>query len=210
MLNYPKKVPISYSQNDKSDKSFKIIYPGTLSHQQGVDLLIKAVFLLREKIPGINLDIYSSSYSRGYKDDLLLLIKRLNLNEIVRFHEAIPPEELRQKIYMSDLGVAPKRRGIFLDEAFSTKIFDFFAAGIPTVVSKTPVEEYYFNDHKVKFFKSEDVDSLAEAIYILFKSPEQREVLVSNAKEFLNGNYWDDKKRVYLDKITQITTQSST
>jgi glycosyltransferase involved in cell wall biosynthesis len=40
----------------------------------------------------------------------------------------------------ADLGVVPKRNDPFGDEAFSTKILEFMAMGVPVIVSETRID----------------------------------------------------------------------
>ena len=61
----------------------------------------------------------------------------------------------------ADLGIVPKRNDSFGDEAFSTKILEFMASGVPVVVSSTRVDRHYFNDKVVRFFPSGDIGRLA-------------------------------------------------
>jgi len=64
----------------------------------------------------------------------------------------------------ADIGVVPKRADSFGDQAFSTKIFEFMALGVPVIVSRTQIDSFYFDDSVVKFFDSKDEESLAEAM----------------------------------------------
>ena len=46
----------------------------------------------------------------------------------------------------ADFGIVPKRSEGFGNEAFSTKIFEFMALGIPVIAADTKIDKYYFND----------------------------------------------------------------
>lgn len=58
-----------------------------------------------------------------------------------------PPYPLREIAFVmanADLGVVPKRNDSFGGEAFSTKILEFMALGIPVVVADTKIDKCYF------------------------------------------------------------------
>ena len=56
----------------------------------------------------------------------------------------------------ADLGIVPKRSIGFGNEAFSTKILEFMAMGIPVIVPDTEVDTYYFDEKVAKFFRAND------------------------------------------------------
>ena len=98
----------------------------------------------------------------------------------------------------------PKRADSFGNEAFSTKIMEYMAEGVPVIVSKTKVDPYYFNDSIVRFFESGNEQKLAEAMLALVKSPELRSKLAGNAREFVALNSWDVKKHEYLRLVDSL------
>ncbi len=51
----------------------------------------------------------------------------------------------------ADLGIVPKRAAGFGDEAFSTKILEFMALGVPVIASETQIDRYYFTIHWLGF-----------------------------------------------------------
>ena len=100
-----------------------------------------------------------------------------------------------------DLGVVPKRSDSFGNEAFSTKIMEFMATGVPVLASKTTIDQYYFNDQLVQFFEPESVDDLAAQILELAHDPARRDSLRANAAQFIEQNNWDIRKTEYLDLV---------
>jgi len=81
----------------------------------------------------------------------------------------------------ADLGVVPKRTDSFGNEAFSTKIPEFMALGVPVVVSDTKIDRYYFDDSSVKFFRGNDQKDLARYLLLLIGNAKLRQSLVRNA-----------------------------
>jgi glycosyltransferase involved in cell wall biosynthesis len=204
IMNYP---PLEFFRNNgqcKVNGVFRLIYPGTLSHQHGVDILIGAMALVSREIPNIQLHIYGLHDSGQAKKVLDDLIFENDLAGAVFFHDPVPPETLGPMIAAFDVGVVPKRGGIFTGEAFSTKVFDFMAAGIPVIASKTKVDEYYFDDSLIKFFTPEDVGDLARCIVELYRDPGQRAVMVANGKKYIQENHWGAKKPLYMDILKKL------
>jgi len=80
------------------------------------------------------------------------LIEKLFLQGKVIMHGPIPLSEIPSVIENADLGVVPKRKDCFANEAFSTKILEFMAMGIPVIVSDTKIDKYYFDDSVLRFF----------------------------------------------------------
>ncbi|NJL72862.1 MAG: glycosyltransferase family 4 protein, partial [Candidatus Competibacteraceae bacterium] len=74
----------------------------------------------------------------------------------------------------ADIGVVPKRANSFGNEAYSTKIMEFMAVGVPVIVSSTRVDRFYFDDSVVRFFESGNVEALTEAMDELLSDPARR------------------------------------
>jgi glycosyltransferase involved in cell wall biosynthesis len=108
----------------------------------------------------------------------------------------------------ANLGVVPKRKDNFGDEAFSTKILEFMAVGVPVIVSDTRIDKFYFDSSTVKFFRSGDVEDLSRCMLEMIENPRERQQQVENATRFVKTVDWSAKQHEYLDLVESLTINS--
>jgi len=209
ILNYPLLPSFPKPPTKPEKHPFTIIYPGTISHHHGLDIAIKAMSSLKKEIPSLRLHVYSGSNNSEYFNELKNLIRNSELNKNVRFFDPVPIEKLLSICQNADLGLVPKREGIFSSEAFSTKIFDFMAAGIPVIASKTIIDQYYFDDSLIMFFEPQNPKDLARCLLELFNNPQTRKSLVDNANRLIRENNWEVKKEIYYRIVDQLVDQNN-
>jgi glycosyltransferase involved in cell wall biosynthesis len=202
-LNYPDKRYFVKTMNTKNDKNFiKIVYPGTLSWHQGIDIVLKALDKIRDNPLKFEFYIYGEGKE---KPNLIKLSNNLNLTQIVFIKDMVPLEDVPKVIYDADIGIVPKRKeDSFGNEAFSTKTLEFMSLGIPVLVSDTNIDKYYFQDNQVQFFKSGDVDDLAEKLILLMDNKELRGTLVNNSFKLLETFNWDVHKLRYFEIVDKL------
>ncbi len=206
ILNYPDKKYFHRIEKKKPDGYFTVVYPGTISHHHGIDIAIKAIALAGDKIPNIRFDVYGLSGDPKYVACLDRLIEDMKIKDRVTFHGPVKHDELNKVYARSDVGIVPKREGIFSSEAFSTKIFDFMAVGLPAIVSRTRIDEYYFDDSIVMYFEPENSEDLAHCIVELYNNPGKRKSLIDQGRIYTDENNWDAKKSVYVNIVRKLVT----
>ncbi len=189
-------------QRTRQDDRFIIVYPGSLSWHQGLDIAINAMRRVRQAVPKAELHIYGRGSERV---NLQNLAKRLGLEQCVSFFKDVPFAEIGTVMANADLGVVPKRADGFGNEAFSTKIMEFMSQGLPVVLSRTKVDRYYFSDDCVCFFNSGDADDLAEKIIALAQDRARREQMVKHADRLLELTSWQAVQSTYLDIVDRLT-----
>lgn len=201
IINYPDPAIFSPRHLPKENKHFVMCYPGTLNWHQGVDLAIEALSLVREKIHNVRFVIIGDGPDR---EKLRSMINERHLEDCVELSGMIPMERVAETLSRVDLGVVPKRRNSFGNEAFSTKIMEFMAMGVPVLASNTRIDQWYFNGGQVQFFESEDVDDLAKQIITLWKDADARRTLRTRGMKFIETNNWSAKKHEYFDLLDSL------
>ena len=206
IINYPDRSIFRRRGRTRNDGKFILIYPGTLSWHQGLDIAIRAFDKAKDAVPNAQFHIYGLGTAM---ESLQALTKELGLQNRVRFFGHRPIQEIATIMENADLGVVPKRNDSFGDEAFSTKIMEFMAMGIPVVVAETSIDRYYFDDSMVMFFKAGDEASLATALRRVMTNDQFRAELVRNASQFIAHNDWDTNKHVYLEIVSGLVRMAA-
>jgi len=179
----------------KKNKRFTMIYPGSLNEHFGVDIAVRGVALIKKEIP----DLLFIIYGRGRQEEMLRnLIVSLGIKDNVMFNAPVTRDEIPEIIASSDIGIVPKRGGIFPDEALSSKLLEYVYLHKPVVVSRTPIAQYYFDDSIVKFFTPEDEEDFARCVIELYKNPEEMKRLSENCDKFNNTHSWDIYRAEYF------------
>ena len=157
--------------------------------------------MIKDKTPQAEFHIYGGG---DQIDSLRSLIGELGLEKRVFLHGVVPAAEISSIIENADLGIVPKRKNLFGNEAFSTKILEFMCLGVPAIIPDTMIDRYYFNDSIVRFFTANDEKSLADAMLLLIENAELRKTLVRNASEFVEQYTWKANECVYLDLVDSL------
>lgn len=178
-----------------------IIFPGGLQWHQGLDIAIRAFAKLRQRMPTAEFHIYGNGNMAA---ELQRLAQDLGLKDSVRFTEEIPLRQMAALMARADLGVVPKRADSFGNEAYSTKIMEFMAVGVPVVISATKIDRYYFNDSVVRFFESGNVDALADGMYEVLSNAELRRGMVERASAYAETHSWNSRKPEYLALVDSL------
>ena len=183
-----------------------ILYPGGLQWHQGLDIAIRAFATLKRKLPDARFHIYGDGSS---KCQLMALAGELGLNESVKFFDPLSLRAIARVVADADLGVVPKRADSFGNEAYSTKIMEFMSCGIPVVISRTKIDQYYFNDSVVRFFESGNPDALAQAMLEVLQNAELRKSMTSNAAAYAELHSWKQRKGDYLDIVDGLVREAT-
>lgn len=101
----------------------------------------------------------------------------------------------------ADLGIVPKRDDTFGGQAFSTKILEFMSLGVPVLIAETKVDNFYFTESVVKFFKPDDVNDLAYCMISLIRDKNMRDRLAHNALTFAAEFIWEKKRAEYFSLV---------
>ncbi len=183
-----------------------VIFPGGLQWHQGLDIALRAFKTVSAALPRAEFHIYGDG---NMKPALVALAAELGLGDKVKFFDPVGVRAVSRIMADADLGVVPKRADSFGNEAYSTKIMEFMSLGVPAVVSKTKIDQYYFNDSVVRFFESGNVDALAAAMIEVLQDPALRSRLVANALAYAEEHSWTKRKADYLRIVDELIAPGS-
>jgi len=187
---------------DPEREGFRLIYHGTLAHRLGLDLALRAMAEIGERIPGLRMDIIGEG---DHRESLVALSRELGLEDRVRFSDGfVPVEELPPLILEADLAVIPSRPDVSTRYMLPTKLLEYAILGVPAVVSPTYSIRHYFDESAVEFFEPESPSSLAERILALHADPRRRRSLAEGAVRFFETYDWPQHKRIYLDLVDSL------
>lgn len=185
------------------DEPFVVVYHGTLARRLGLDIAVRAVEDIGDKIPSLELRIIGAGEER---QKLIELRDELGMQKRVTFSDGyVPVEAIPGLLSDADVGIVPLRLSGGTDIMLPTKLLEYVFVGIPCVVPLTATIGRYFDETMVKYFKAESHTSLAQALLELYRKPSLREEIVSNATErFARDHRWSEHRKVYLDLVEEL------
>lgn len=180
--------PAALSPPSGNADGFHVLYHGTFTHRYGVDLIVAAAGVLRDRIPDLHVSLLGDGDTRA---ELVDMVDRLGLAGVVSLSDGmVGVDRLPSAIRDADVGVVPNRRNVFTDGILPTKLLEYVAMGVPVVVARTTTVESYFDDRQVEYFTAGDAEDLAEHIAALYADPERRRGLAEHAAEFNRTHPW--------------------
>ena len=206
ILSVPDRSIFCRTAKTRNNDKIVILYPGTLSWHQGLDIAIRGFGRIRALVPKAELQIYGTGPEQ---ESLRRLVHELGLRDRVKFNSPRPLWEIARIMERADLGIVPKRDDTFGNEAFSTKTLEFMAVGVPVVIAGTKIDHYYFNESLVQFFTPGSEQSFADALLTVIKDVNFRQGLTERALEFVTKNDWESNKGKYLNIMSRLVREAA-
>jgi glycosyltransferase involved in cell wall biosynthesis len=151
--------------NPPATSETRLLYFGTLSAWQGVELGIRALAQVRFRIPA-TLKIIGTG-SHGERDALVALGRKLGVAAHLNMLEAVPQAELAAHLRESDMVLAPltwNDRNL-IQGCCPLKILESMAAGAPVIASDLAVvRELGCDEEHFLLVKPGSVDQIAHAV----------------------------------------------
>lgn len=182
----------------------KLLYHGTVAERFGLHIIIDAMPLIINKIPGTILRVYGK-YDADYKARLEEKITEMKLVNNVILDGARTHEELYEIMKDSDIEVVPYISNEYMNLSLSTKIFECAASGLPIVATRLKTLQLTFNDDAVKYANDSDPGDFALKIIELCYSPDERESMVMHAYDAISVISGDVMEERYLHLIEKMT-----
>lgn len=176
----------------------KLLFVGRLSEKKGVEYLIRALRILKDKNEAFNLTIAGDGSER---DKLEALTSKLGLNEDIKFIGAYDNKNLINFFNEHDIFIGPSVEAQNGDkEGLPVTFMEAMAGGIPAVVSNTPgVTDLITNGHDGLIVEQKNPEQIAEAVLKLKNDFELRNQISQNAIITAQNYNWKNIVKKYYE-----------
>lgn len=153
-------------------KRYDIVYSGGMSGRTGVFVLLEAIAKLAAE--GIRPKVLMFGYSDTptFKDEFLARAKEYGIDDCFEMLGRVPHEQVPHLLSQAKVGVVPLQPIPKFLKNIPTKVFEYWACGLPIVASDLPPIRPFFREgiygHKVDPASS---DEFAEALKRLLENP---------------------------------------
>ncbi|MGQ9784819.1 MAG: glycosyltransferase family 4 protein, partial [Armatimonadota bacterium] len=172
----------------KSSQCFTIGFFGRLVHQKGIDLLLKATAMLRERGHSVRLWLVGTGPD---EDHFRRLASELGIDQFVEWLGAVPHMQIPDKMAQIDALVLPSRTVPFWREQFGHVLIEAMAMGVPIVGSSSgAIPEVIGRDDII--FPEEDAQTLASILERLVTDHDWRNELSLYGIKRVQDNFTHD------------------
>lgn len=157
----------------------RIFYLGVINSRKDPLTLIKAILIIKEEIPEVELRIAGKITDEKYYKTIVEYTSKSNLGNSVSFLCQLEDKEIEEEYSTCSLFCLPSRQ-----ETAPMVIAEAMASGKPVVATNICGIPYMIDDGKTGFiFEPGDVQSLAEKIIALLQDDDLRYKMGNQAKE---------------------------
>jgi len=194
---------VGQKRNKFDEKNFIVMYHGSIVERHGLDLLAKAVKILENKIPELEVVVYGDG---EFVPKFLETVKNLNLENIVKHFGKVSLDEIAETIPEINLGVIPNRIGPFTQINLPVRTFEYLCMKKPVIVPRTQGINDYFPEDSIFYFNAGDEINLANVIYSCYSNPEKTLEVTKKGFEIYFKYRWENQGneliKIYSELIT--------
>lgn len=184
-----------------AERPIILMYHGTCSERNGLDIAIRAFAKARAAAPHLHLHL------RGGGDRLLYLkqlAQTLHVTDHIVFSPVGPLEEVVDFVAQGDIGIIPYPSDGFMDLILPTKAYEFAWMRRPIIASDTAAIRSMFRPDSIRLCQPSNINSFAEAIIDLYQHPQKRARLVAGAEQDYANYRWELMAERYQQLIASL------
>jgi len=155
---------------------YTIIHAGRLSPERKIDVIIKAIPLIKKEFPEVELAIAGNGTAR---QDLESLAAKLGVKYSVKFMGFIEKPVLAEAYNAAEIFAITST-----SDTQSMVMMQAMASGLPIIGVKARALPEYINKNNGILIEPDDPEALAKKIIFLLKNPEKRKNLGEGARKF--------------------------
>jgi glycosyltransferase involved in cell wall biosynthesis len=190
-------------KNENSQK-FVLVYPGTIAPRYGLAIAIRAIEIIKDEYPMIELRIIGPD--NAHKQSLKELVAALAIEKWVKILPPVSMDEVPAVLANADMGIYPAFPDAHMDIAIPTKVLEFTVMGLPVIASRLTVINQLFKNGRLFLFTPGDIDEFAEVIQqCLANRAQLYETVAINEANLLPEWKWELEKEKYLALLQDLS-----
>jgi glycosyltransferase involved in cell wall biosynthesis len=205
IMNSPDENVFRWFANKEKEKrlssNYLLMYHGAIVEHHGLDIGLRAIALLKDKIPHLKLVVFGGG---NFLVKAEMLVEKLELGNFVEFRGVVMNDEIAKFIPQIDLGIIPNRSNNFTQLNFPVRIFEYITYKKPVIVPRTVGIGDYFDERSIHYFESENEQSLADSIYKVYKNEHEVNDVIDRSYEVYKKNTWELQKENLIKHVTNL------
>ncbi|MEI6155989.1 MAG: glycosyltransferase [bacterium] len=208
ILNVPESQRFSAASKDDrswmSDGILRLIYTGALTPIYEVDVIIRAVALLRSAPSPLPARLVIAG--RGDQEPTLrALTVELGISDAVEFIGRVPFDAVPALIRDADIALAPTRLDEFTDLSISNKVFEGMASGRLVLGTRLKTLDDLVPEASVARYTSGSAEEAAAVLRRLAADPEERASRIESGLAAIRGGLsWEAAGAAYVRRLTAL------
>ena len=146
----------------RDPRSLTVLYLGLLEWARGIETAIRAIPLVRKRLPHVKLVIVGSG---RHEADFKQVVAQLGLQDSVQFLGWLDYTKAIEVIKECDIGLVPHHATESWNTTIPNKLFDYMSMGKPVIVSNAKPTKRIVQEEKCgKVFEEQNAEDLSRAI----------------------------------------------
>jgi len=181
------RIESSKKENFGLSGKYIVLFEGTIWKRRGIQTVIDAVELLKDKIP-----VYFLIVGDGpYKEDLQKIVVEKNLTNFVELTGWVDLTTLSRYLSISDICVIPFLKTKVNDRGVPNKLFEYTIHEKPVSASGLKGMSMTFSNEEIMFCEAGDSKDFANKILWSYENPENAKKMALSAKNrYLQEYTW--------------------
>jgi glycosyltransferase involved in cell wall biosynthesis len=167
-----------------------LFYGGGINEHRGLQYVIRALPLLKNRFPDIMLKIVGDG---SYSENLKSLATQCNVEKQVDFTGYKPFREMLGILSQTDVALIPHVKSGHTDNTIPHKIFQYMNYGIPMMVSNCkPLERIINETGAGMVYEHDSPESFAQKLQMMMDEYQYWKTKSNNSREFVLSKYnWE-------------------
>lgn len=192
---------IKNDNNNSERSSLKVLFVGNITKRKGLDVLLEAISILKEKSRFFEFLILGGETNPGERNEIIKSFKESNYAKEAKFLTPLEGEKYLQLLKSCDIFVLPSYA-----ENLPIALLEAMSSGLACIASRAgAIPEVIGNNERGMLFEIGDSTKLSSHLLKLYNDPELRITLGKNAQSYIRHNHLPEKScDLFIEHINKI------